>query len=265
MRAVSVDLSADFKEIEIVTIADAHIGDAHCDMGLIKQRVKYVKDTPNAFAILNGDLLNNATKTSVSDIYNERMPPMKQLERAGEIFSPIKTKILGVTGGNHEFRTFKFDGIDLTKLICRELNIEDVYSEGAILIFVRFGQVRDGRKESNGSGEVRKMCYSIYANHGSGGGRKEGAKAIRLADMASIIDADVYIHSHTHLPFVMKQAFFRVDPRNSSYRPVDKLFVNSAAYLDYAGYSEVQEYKPTSKDNPRIFLSGAERNMYAQL
>ena len=34
---------------------------------------------------------------------------------------------------------------------------------------------------------------------------KEGrAKAIRLADMACIVDADIYIHSHTHLPMIMK-------------------------------------------------------------
>ena len=33
------------------------------------------------------------------------------------------------------------------------------------------------------------------------------AKAIRLADMASIVDADIYIHSHTHLPMIMKQAY----------------------------------------------------------
>ena len=43
---------------------------------------------------------------------------------------------------------------------------------------------------------LRQMCYTIYTTHGRGGGRKEGAKAIRLADMASIVDADIYIHSH---------------------------------------------------------------------
>lgn len=265
MRAVSVDLGSEIQKVEIIPIADAHIGDTNCDMGLLKQRVKYVRDTPNAYAILNGDLINNATRNSVSDIYNERMPPMKQLERATEIFGPIAKKILGVTGGNHEFRTFKFDGIDLTKLICRELGIEDTYSDGAILIFIRFGQTQDGHHESNGSGNLRKMCYSIFANHGSGGGRKEGAKAIRLADMASIVDADVYIHSHTHLPFLMKQAFFRVDPRNSTYRAVDKLFVNTAAYLNYGGYGETAEFKVSSKENPRIFLSGTERAMTATL
>ena len=109
------------------------------------------------------------------------------------------------------------------------------------------------------------MTYSLYINHGSGGGRKEGAKAIRLADMASIVDADVYIHSHTHLPMIMKQGFYRTCEANRSVAPVSKLFVNTAAALDYGGYGEIQEYKPTSKDTPAIYLDGHKRGMTARL
>ena len=83
--------------------------------------------------------------------------------------------------------------------------------------------------------------------------------------MASIIDADVYIHSHTHLPMVMKESYFRIDVRNNAYRPVDKLFVNTGAALNYGGYSETYEFKPSSKDTPHIFLSGTERGMFARL
>ena len=90
-------------------------------------------------------------------------------------------------------------------------------------------------------------------------------KAIRLADMASIVDADVYIHSHTHLPMVMKQGFYRTCEANRSVAPVSKLFVNTAAALDYGGYGEIQEYKPTSKDTPVIYLDGHKRGMTARL
>ena len=33
--------------------------------------------------------------------------------------------------------------------------------------------------------------------------RKEGAKMIRLADMTTVVNTDIYIHSHTHLPAIM--------------------------------------------------------------
>jgi hypothetical protein len=102
--------------------------------------------------------------------------------------------------------------------------------------------------------------------HGSGsGGRKEGGKVNRLADMASIIDTDIYIHSHTHLPLVMKQGFHRIDTRNSTVACVDKLFVNTSANINYGGYGEAGEFKPSSKETPVIYLDGVAKNFIARL
>lgn len=263
IKAVRADLPRELKTLEIHIFADLHIGDKFCDMSLIKSRIDYLKETPNAYCILNGDLMNNATKTSMSDSYAEDIPPMEQIQRCVNLFGPIKDKILCVQSGNHERRTYRKEGIDLTEVMCHQLGLADKFSKSASVLFVRFGQVN--KKETNGSGNYRKLCYTILCNHGSGGGRKEGAKAIRLADMASIADADIYIHSHTHLPFIMKQAFYRIDPKNSTVNIVDKLFVNTAATLDYGGYSEEFEYKPSSKDNPIIILDGTKKGMVARL
>ena len=123
--------------------------------------------------------------------------------------------------------------------------------------------MRFGKHSSGNHG--RRVCYTIYTLHGSGGGRKEGAKAIRLADMASIIDVDVYIHSHTHLPMIMKQGFHRVDLSNSAVALVDKLFVNTAANLKYGGYGEAGEFKPSSMDTPVIYLNGTKKEFKARL
>ena len=112
---------------------------------------------------------------------------------------------------------------------------------------------------------MSKQLYTIYCTHGSGGGRKEGAKAIRLADMANIVDADIYIHSHTHLPMIMKQGFYRVDRLNGSAQRVDKLFVNTSAMLNYGGYGEAYEFKPSSMDCPVIYLYSKQRRMEAKL
>ena len=132
-------------------------------------------------------------------------------------------------------------------------------------MFIRVGENSNGHKESKGSGKLRQICYTLYVLHGSGGGRKEGAKAIRLADMASIVDTDIYIHSHTHLPMIMKQAYHRIDDRNNAVALVTKLFVNTAANLDYGGYGEAQEFKPASKDTPIIFLNGTKKEFKARL
>ena len=265
MKVIKIDLPRELSSVELHTFADEHIGDEHSDIKRVMERIEYVKNTPNAYCILNGDIIDNATKTSIGDTYTQEFNPMEQLQRAVELFAPIKDKILCITHGNHENRTYKKEGINLSSLIARQLGLADRYTPTAAVLFLRLGENDKGLKETKGSGKYRKICYTLYVLHGSGGGRKEGAKAIRLADMASIVDTDIYIHSHTHLPMIMKQAYHRIDTSNSTVRLVDKLFVNTAANLNYGGYGEAQEFKPSSKDTPVIYLSGTKKSFEARL
>lgn len=256
MKVVKIDLPQELKQIEIHIFADEHIGDEHSDIKRVIQRIEYVKNTPNAYCIMNGDIMDNATKTSIGDTYTQVLNPMEQLGKAVELFAPIKDKILCITHGNHENSTYKHEGVNLSLLIANQLGIADRYTPTSAVVFIRFG---------NGGAHGRKVCYTLYTLHGGGGGRKEGSKANRLADMASIIDTDIYIHSHTHLPMVMKQAFHRIDNKNSAVAMVNKLFVNTASNLDYGGYGEAQEFKPSSKDTPVIYLSGTKKSFEARL
>lgn len=183
---------------------------------------------------------------------------MEQLERAVSIFEPIKDKILCITHGNHENRTYKKEGINISRLIATQLGLVDRYTPTSAVLFIRLGQ-------GSSRYHFRKILYSLYVLHGSGGGRKEGAKAIRLADLAGIIDTDIYIHSHTHLPMIMKQAFHRVDEQHMTVALADKLFVNTAANLTYGGYGEAGAFKPNSTDTPVIYLSGTKKYFEAKL
>ena len=265
MKVINADLPRELSSIELHTFADEHIGDKHCDLKRLQERIEYVANAPNAYCVLNGDLIDNATKTSIGDCYANEFNPMEQLKTAVALFEPLKDKIIAISHGNHENRTYRKEGIDLSYLLAAQLGLSDKYTATSAVIFLRFGEHIGNKKESNGSGNIRKLCYTLYMLHGSGGGRKEGAKAIRLADMASIIDCDVYLHSHTHLPMVMKQGFFRIDPRNSKVACVEKLFVNTAANLDYGGYGEAGEFKPSSKTSPIIYLSGKKKEFSARL
>ena len=86
MKTIKIDLPRELTEIEIHTFADEHIGDEQCDMKRLLERIEYVKNTPNAYCILNGDILDNATKTSIGDTYSQEFNPMEQLQRAIEMF-----------------------------------------------------------------------------------------------------------------------------------------------------------------------------------
>ena len=259
MNVIKIDLPRELTSVELHLFADEHLGDEYCDLKRLLSRIEYVKNTPNAYCILNGDIIDNATKTSIGDTYTQVFNPMEQLAKAVEIFEPIKDKILCITHGNHENRTYKHEGINLSRLIANQLGLADRYTPTSATLFVRVG---DGGKTLHN----RKVCYSLYVLHGSGGGRKEGGKVNRLADMASIIDVDFYIHSHTHLPIIMKQGFFRIDLRNSTVAIVDKLFVNTASNLNYGGsYGEYGEFKPNSKETPVIYLNGRKKQYEARL
>ena len=258
MKVLKVELSQELNQIELHTFADEHIGDEHSDIARLKERIKYIAETPNAYCILNGDILDNASRSSIGDVETREFNIMGQIQYGVELFTPIKDKILCITNGNHENRAYRKEGIDISKLVAMQLGIGDVYSPTAAVLFLRFGKLSS--HHSN-----RRVLYTILCNHGSGGGRKEGAKAIRLADMASIVDTDIYIHSHTHLPMIMKQGFFRTDLTSSTVQNVTKLFVNTSSNLNYGGYGEAQEFKPNSKDTPVIYLNGRKKEMYAKL
>lgn len=257
MKAIRCDLPF-FETIEIHPLADLHIGDRHSDFRGIMERVEYIKKTENAYCVLDGDLMDAAIASSIGDTYGATIQPMEQLKTCVRIFEPIKDKILAVLPGNHEHRVYKTDGIDLTELMCAQLGIPGRYSPTTALLFVRFGR---NKKHEAG----RTQLYTIYVTHGSGGGRKEGGKANRLADLASIVDADIYIHAHTHLPLVFKESFFRACSSTSTVIPVEKLFINTAASLDYGGYGDKQGYKPASKCTPVIYLDGLKHSKQAKL
>lgn len=257
MKTIRCDLP--YAEIiEIHPLSDLHLGDIHADYSIIKEKINYVANTENAYCILDGDLMDTAIASSVGDTYGAALQPMEQLKQCVKIFEPIKQKILAVLPGNHEARIYKSDGLDLTEIMCSQLDITDRYSPTTALLFIRFG-----KRVSKHHG--RPALYTAYVTHGSGGGRREGGKVNKLADLASIVDADIYIHAHTHLPLIFKERFFRISYSNSSVALAEKLFVNTASALDYGGYGDAQGYKPSSKAFPVIYLDGRNRGMWAKL
>ncbi len=139
------------------------------------------------------------------------------------------------------------------EIVAKEMGLYDRYSPASALVFIRFGW----------NEKQRKTAFTIYMNHGSGGGRTAGAKVNRVAEMANVVDADIYIHAHTHLPFSFRLPIFRVNMQNSSVASLERLFVNTAATLDFGGYGEIAEFRPSSKHNPVIHLNGVRKDMWA--
>lgn len=258
MKTIKIDLPQELESIELIDLADFHLGDAMADWDLIQALIRRVKENDNCFCILGGDLMDTAISSSVGDTYGANIQPMEQLKMCVKLFEPIKDKILCVLNGNHENRLYKQDGVDLTSIMAAQLGLIDRYTETTAVLFIRVGT--DTRQGKN-----KQQCYSVYVTHGTGAGRKEGAKINRLADYSAIVDADVYICGHSHLPAVLKEGFFRVDKHSNCVQHVSKLYVNTASSLKYGGYGDKAGMKPTSNDYPIIRLDGRKHKATAVL
>lgn len=252
MKCIRIDLPDTIENLTVEIFSDLHIGSKKCDMNLIKTRIERVKNDPNTYCILLGDIVNNSTKTSVGDVYNEPLSPMSQITTAIELFRPIADKIIGGTSGNHERRSFKQDGIDLLYFMFTELGIADRYSYSAALLFVRFGV--------SNKNKARKMCYTLYLTHGDGqGGRLIGGKANGLQRRGQIVDADIIVTGHTHTPFTFRGMSYSVNYQNNSVTEREQVFINASATLKYEEYAELYGLPPSSVISPRIIMDGHKR------
>ena len=236
------------EQFELHAFGDWHLEDPLCNEKLIREWIEIVRTRPNAYCLLNGDLLNTALKTSVSDVYRERMTPMDGMKYLIALLEPIKDKIIFIDEGNHERRATKETSIHMLEMVAQTLGVPFV-EEGAV-IFIRCGRDQEERHPEN------RITYVVYATHGAGCGRTEGGKLNAVARLASIVDADIYIHSHVHLPGAFKRNFYRTDTRHRKTCSVTKLFVSTAAPLDYGGYGQIAKFAPASNDNPVIYLDG---------
>ena len=248
-------------EAEIVAVADYHWADPNSDHARILEDIKYIAEHDNVFCVLNGDLMDCAIASSIGDTYSSTLSPMDELRVCVELFKPLaeKGKILCILKGNHEARHYRTNGIDLTEIMARQLGIEDRYSPTTALLFIRLGSNTDGRNHS------RPVAYTMYVSHGNGGGRKEGGKIQRLVDLSTIVDADIYVCGHTHLPAILKDGFARPSMANSSISYGTHLYVNTSAKLNYGGYGDTMAFKPPCLDTPIIHLNGTRKEMRATI
>lgn len=263
MKCIKVDLPTEIEELQIEIFADLHIGSKKCDYKEIMERIDRVKENENRYCIIVGDIINNSTKTSVGDVYEEELTPMQQIKKAVNMFEPIKDKIIGITSGNHERRSYKTEGIDLTYFFASELRLQHLYDYCACLLFIRFGKTP---AQGQGGRHGGKICYTLYMTHGDGnGGRTIGGKMNGLQRRGQIVNADIVVTGHTHSPASFRDSFYSINYGNNSVCLHEQLFVNASSTLNYEEYAELYGMKPSSIVSPVIVLDGRKKYMQAYM
>ena len=252
MKIIRRDLGENFKSVKILALSDFHIGDELCNLKLIRSVLENVKNSPDTFIILNGDLVDNATKNSVASVYQDNgLTPMEQIVMLCDLLEPVKDRILCITNGNHELRTMKDDGIDIVRIVARQLGIEDRYSEGWWYLYLSLGLNQQKRD--------RPMLYTLTGVHGYGGGRKNGGKINNLVEMSDKVIADIYVMGHTHTPIMTRNSIFVPDYQHRTLVKKDKYYLMTNSFLEYGGYGERLGYTPSTTEHQEIELSGEKK------
>jgi Archaeal DNA polymerase II, small subunit/DNA polymerase delta, subunit B len=79
LQLLPIELPEDLEYADLVVLSDMHVGDPLFDEQLFFRVRDWVLAEPYRYVICNGDLMNTATKDSVSDVYRETLNPADQL------------------------------------------------------------------------------------------------------------------------------------------------------------------------------------------
>jgi hypothetical protein len=237
--------------IHLYAIGDCHIGDK-C-FGKESRRklqgyIKWIKETPNAYAVLMGDIVNCATMTSPSSPFAQDMTLAEQIAKAVYYFDPIKDKILGAIDGNHEQRLSRFSGFSPTISICERLGIH--YLQASAVIIFRLGCRPTKEASSSGS----RASFAGYFHHTTGGGATVGGKLNRVEKLTGIVaDADFYCGSHNHLLAASHHTIKVIDRTLSRVENLRQILVDCGGFLEWDGsYAEEKELGILKIGSPRI-------------
>lgn len=236
--------------ISIYAISDVHYGALeHCNKEW-EAFCKMIEQTPNAYIILGGDLINNSVKTcSFLNPYDELVRPREQKRKMVEYLTPIKDRILCAVAGNHEGRSMKDDDIDITYDIMAKLDIEDVYRQGTCFMKVSLGK--------RPFDKTPVQSYTFAVTHGAGGGIFTGAAVNRNERFGNVIEGlDCLIVGHTHKGAITKPSKIVIDRKNAKVSMSHYTVVNMVSWLNYGGYAMQKMLLPSHVAEPqRLNLS----------
>ena len=267
MRAVEIGLDAWDECVSLVLLGDLHLGNANTDEGLIEATAKRL-EAPGTYWIDLGDAIDAINMRDPR--FDPRTLPdwigladlidlsKAQVDRYRHYFGRLGGTCWARLFGNHEASLQKHTERD----IYAELNRACGLPEGRDLGYSGFVRVRFRRRGGRANRVKDTWTQTIYINHGSGGGRLAGAKALKLERLAMAFDADIYAIGHTHTKLVLQKRAVGLSPRTLEIIDKPQLMVNVGAFLDgKRGYPEYKGLYPQALGPVELRFYPAERRI----
>ena len=218
-----------YTAIELLHLTDLQFGHVECQVDRIIEYRDWILSRPNRFVLLGGDLIDSYTVLSPGTPWENLYSPQSQVFNLVTMLAPLRNRILGYCGGNHERRGVKTFG-DLGLLISMLLRVP--YSDGRQLIDIHYGKHRLSQTE---------RPFQIDLWHGRGAARTDGAKVQMLGNyVKDHPGADLYLCGHLHDCFVFQKFRERRLTMRQSIKVTKYYFGMSSSFLNTWGtYAEV--------------------------
>ena len=249
------------EDIIIYPISDVHIGALEHNQKEWDKFIDKLQNESNSYVVLGGDLINNGTKNSVSNVYEETLRPKEQKQLLVKYLERIKDKILCAVSGNHERRSLKDVDNDITYDVMCKLGLEDLYKQNIAFLRIQMGTDED-RKISR----LKTPTYVLAVTHGAGGGALTGSAVNKNERFGYMVDGlDALIVGHTHKGVISKPSKIVIDARNNKISMKSFTVITSQSWLNYGGYATQQMLLPadTSRVNgeQKLLLKRKNKNI----
>ena len=257
MNKICFDVHAKRNEVQIVLIGDVHRGNEYHAETYFKAVVDYIKQTPNCYFLLNGDLIENNTMNSRGgSVFENAESVATQITMVSKQLAPIvkQGKCICATLGNHEERSSKDVGINPMEMIIANLckydeTLADRYLPYGAYVFLGMCNATN-REKPNKRDSVQ---FTMYALHGNGGG-SISTSVKRLDGLKDIVPANIYCRSHSHNPDVHDGKIMMIDSVHKDILEERCVFVSNGAFLHYGGYAQKGQMEVPSTSTPIITL-----------
>lgn len=245
-------------DITIYPIADVHLGSQECMEQEFIKFINMVKETPNVYLVLGGDLIDNGVRNGLTNVFRATMPPSQQKREMANILAPVRDKILCAVSGNHERRSGKDVDDDPTYDILCKLDREEIYRENMVFMKIQFG-------EQDGWG-VKNPTYTLVVTHGAGGGQLTSGAVLRGERFAYAVDGmDALIIGHTHKPYITNPGKIVIDKSNNIVSVKPFKVINMTSWLKYGDYAAQKMLLPSTHSLQTLTLRGNRKEMVVSM
>jgi len=273
IKIIWAELPREFDKAYIIPLADCHIGSKYFDKQKLIGYLKWIKETPEAICIWNGDLCDCGIPGSIGEWWEqEPVTPQEQIRQLVDIVQRfgIEDKILAIVGGsNHPMRAMKLTGHDYDQEFAERLGLRERYCKDAGLFKLSLGywtRAPVGKTAKNKPSGTQQIPYMIYATHGWSAGRQAGASVNAVRELGAIWGrVEVFITAHRHLDSATPDVLFEPEYSRPTINEIRREYVVSGSFLRYGGYALRKGLRPNNPGTPRIRLDGRRKDIHVSI